>query len=120
MGRWTWRHDCIVSYMVNSIDTEKYTVYSDIPGYTAPGGGSVPPDICVAVHKPDIVPVEKSKKTLHLFELICPLEDYINKRHMENHNKYAHFVTDLSSEQMKCNLTCFEISSRGIITPTES
>ena len=116
-GRWTWRHNCIVSYVVNSIDTEKYSVFSDIPGHTAPGGGSVPPEICVTVQKPDIVVVDKSKKSLHLFELTCPLEDNINKRHLDKEKKYAHFVTDLSSEQMKCNLTCFEISSRGLITP---
>ena len=71
-------------------------MYSDIPGYTAPGEGSVPPDTCVTVQEPDML-VEKSKKTLHLFELTCPLEDNINKRHMEKHDKYAHFLTDMSS-----------------------
>ena len=41
-GRWTWRHNNIVNYVVNSIDKEKYTVYSDLPGHTAAGGGSIP------------------------------------------------------------------------------
>ena len=116
-GRWTWRHNCIVSYVVNSIDTEKYTVFSDIPGHTAAGGGSVPPEICITAQKPDIVIIEKSNKSIHLFELTCPLEQNIQKDHDIKLNKYAHFVTDLSSESMKCNLTCFEVSSRGLITP---
>ena len=30
-GRFTWRHNCVISYIVKSID-EKYTVYSDLPG----------------------------------------------------------------------------------------
>ena len=112
-----WRHNCIVSYVVNTIDTEKYTVFSDIPGHTAAGGGSVPPEICITAQKPDIVIIEKSNKSIHLFELTCPLEQNIQKDHDIKLNKYAHFVTDLSSESMKCNLTCFEVSSRGLITP---
>ena len=116
-GRLTWRHNCIVSYVVNCIDTEKYTVFSDIPGHTAAGGGSVPPGICITAQKPDIVIVEKSLKSIHLFELTCPLEQNIVKKHDIKLNKYAHFVTDFSNESMKCNLSCFEVSSRGLITP---
>ena len=44
-GRFTWRHNCIVNYIVNSVDS-KYTVYSDLPGHTAAGGGSIPPEMC--------------------------------------------------------------------------
>ena len=39
-GRFTWRHNCVINFIVNSID-EKYTVYSDLAGHTAPGGGSI-------------------------------------------------------------------------------
>ena len=49
-----------------------------------------------------------------------PLEQHIEKRHLEKSNKYAHFVTDCSSGTMKCQVTCFEISSRGLITPRNS
>ena len=28
-GRWTWRHNNIVNYVVSSVDREKYIVYSD-------------------------------------------------------------------------------------------
>ena len=60
---------CIISYVVNRIDTEKYSVFSDIHGHTAPGGGSLPSEICINAKKPDMVLVDKSKKSLHLFEL---------------------------------------------------
>ena len=72
-GRYTWRHNCIINYIVNSVD-EKFTVYSDLPGHTAPGGGSIPPEICVTPLKPDIVIIDNQKQTIHLFELTCPSE----------------------------------------------
>ena len=108
------------SYVVSSGDTDKFTVYSDIPGHTTAGGGSIPPEICVTAQKPDIVLIDKSNKSLHLFELTCPLESNINKNHDIKVHKYSHFVTDLSSDSRKCSLTCFEVSSRGLITPKES
>ena len=116
--------DCIVSYVVNSIDTEKYTVFSDIPGHTAAGGGSVPPEICITAQKPDIVIVEKSLKSIHLFELTCPLEQNIKKNHDIKLNKYSHFVTDLSSERMKCRrlgARAIQVTqNRGFIVPNHT
>ena len=112
-GRYTWRHNCIVNYIVNSCD-EKFTVYSDLTGHTAPGGGSIPPELCVTVQKPDIVILDKHNKTIHLFELTCPLEEHIDTRHTEKSNKYAHFVTDITGYQ--CSVDAFEVSSRGFIS----
>ena len=40
-GRMTWRHNNIVKYIVDSIDTNKYKVYSDIEGKTTPNGGTL-------------------------------------------------------------------------------
>ena len=45
-NRYTWRHNCIINYIVSNVDP-KFTVYSDLPGHTAPGGGSIPPELCV-------------------------------------------------------------------------
>ena len=85
-----------------------------MPGHTAPGGGSIPPELCVTVQKPDIVILNKHEKTIHLFELICPLEKYIDTRHTEKSNKYFHFTTDIT--EYKCKVNCFEVSSRGYIS----
>ena len=112
-GRYTWRHNCVVNYIVNSVD-EKYTVYSDLPGHTAPGGGSIPPELCVTAQKPDIVILDKHKKIIHLFELTCPSEKHIDTRNTEKSNKYAHFVTDIT--HYKCTVNCFEVSSKGFIS----
>ena len=94
---------------------------SDIPGYTiwggSPGSRSVPPEICITVQKPDIVIQDKKNKLIHLFELSCAIETNgnIEKRHTEKSNRYAHFVTDMSGGY-KCEVTCFEIGSRGFIS----
>ena len=72
-GRYTWRHNCVVNYIVNSVD-EKFTAYGDLPDHIAPGGGSIPPELCVTVQKPDIVIINKHKKTVHPFKLTLPLD----------------------------------------------
>ena len=61
--------------------------------------------MCVTVQKPNIVLVDESKKSLHLFKLICHMKDNINKRHLEKTIKYAQIETDLSSEHINWNLT---------------
>ena len=95
---------------------EKFTVFSDLPGHTAPGGGSIPPELCVTVQKPDIVILNKHMKKIHLFELTCPLEKHIEARHTEKSNKYAHFVSDIT--EYKCTVDAFEVSSKGYILPS--
>ena len=112
-GIFTWRHNCIVNYIVNSVDT-KFTVFSDLPGHTAAGGGSIPPEICVTAEKPDIVILDNHKKQIHLFELTCPSEKYIDTRNTEKSNKFGHFLTDIT--YWKCTVNCFEVSSKGFIS----
>ena len=80
----------------------------------APGGGTLPPELCVTALKPDIVVVDEKKQEVHIFELTCPLERNIEERHLFKQNKYAHFATDIQS--MKVTVTAFEISSRGFIS----
>ena len=98
------------------VDTTKFSVFSDLPGYTV-GGGSTPPELCITGQKPDIVIQDKKNKSIHLFELSVPIEtnNNIEKRHTEKSNRYAHFLTDMS-DGYSCSVTCFEIGSRGYIS----
>ena len=64
--RYTWRHNNIVNFIVNNVD-KRYQVYSDLPGWEAPGGGTIPPNLCVTNLKPGIVIVDNEKKNLHIF-----------------------------------------------------
>ena len=111
--RYTWRHNCVVNYIVTSVDS-KFTVFSDLPGHMAAGGGSIPPEFCVTTQKPDIVIVDHNKKTIHLYELTCPSEKHIDTRHKEKTDKYSHFTTDIT--HYTCKLACFEVSSKGFLS----
>ena len=61
-GRWTWRHNNVLKYIIDSLDTTKFLVFSDLPGLEAAGGGTIPPEICVTNLKPDIVILDKKKE----------------------------------------------------------
>ena len=86
---------------------------SDLPGHTAPGGGSIPPELCVTSQKPDIVIIDNHMKAIHLYELTCPAERNIDTRNNEKSNKYAHFTTDIT--HLSCKVNCFEVSTKGFL-----
>ena len=71
-------------------------MYADLPGNTADGGGTVPADICVTVHKPDLVIIDEKNNSLYICELTVPYETNIETRHRGKSDKYAHFVTDVT------------------------
>ena len=80
--RFTWRHNNLVNFIVNNVD-KKFKVYRDLDGWQAPGGGTIPPALCVTNLKPNIVMIDKHTKTLHIYELMMPLINNIEKRHTE-------------------------------------
>ena len=108
--RYTWRHDNIANDM-----SSKFDVFSDLPGMGAPGGGTIPPALCVTNLKPDIVILDKHMKTMHIFELTMPLNMNIEQRHKEKTQKYTPFLTDITG--YTCTLCCFKVSSTGFINP---
>ena len=50
-----------------------------------------------------------------MFELTVPDGTNIEIQHNQKINKYFHFTNEMTG--YKCNVTCFEISSLGFITP---
>ena len=110
--RYTWRHNNLVNFIVTNVD-KRYKVYSDIPGWEAPGGGTIPPALCVTNLKPDIVIMDSQTKTLHIYELTMPLSRNIEARHTEKTRKYTPFITDITGFTTKLN--CFEVTSTGFI-----
>ena len=110
--RYTWRHNNLINFIVNNVD-KKFKVFSDLPGWEAPGGGTIPPHLCVTKFKPDIVIIDTNSKNLHIFELTCPLTMNIDKRNLEKSLKYAPFVTDITG--FVCSVNFFEISSTGFV-----
>ena len=73
-GRYTYRHDNILTYISKCLDKSKYQIYVDIEGHQTPAGGTLPPSVIVTTLKPDIVIVDKKAKTASIFELTVPSE----------------------------------------------
>ena len=114
-GRYTWRHNNIINYIVNCLDRTKYEVYSDIAGHETATGGTIPVNVCITPFKPDITITDKKTKTFNIFELTCPMEPNIKKRNKEKTEKYSHFLSDIDCYSP--TLCCFEVGSRCYISP---
>jgi hypothetical protein len=112
-NRYTWRHNNLINFIVTNVDPV-FKVYSDLPGWEATGGGTIPVELCMTNLKPDIVIIDPAKKKLHIFELTVPLTTNIDQRHSEKSRKYAPFVTDITDHD--CTVNCFEVSSTGFIS----
>ena len=95
--------------------TQQNLKFSDLAGKTTSNGRTIPINICITTLRPDITVLDKKTKSFNIFELTCPLETNIGKRHSEKTNKYSHFLTDITS--LKPTVTCFEIGSRGYVSP---
>ena len=89
--------------------------YSNLPGFLAPGGGSIPPHVLVTNLKPDLFIVDDVSRTAILFELTCPWERNIESSHTFKEAKYAPLVADLSRDFRVYHFSV-EISARGFIS----
>ena len=63
----------------------------------------------VTTLKPDIVVIDKARKTLNIFELTVPGEATITTAHKLKLEKYEHFVTDIQLYSVAINP--FEVGS---------
>ena len=98
-----------IGNLASCLDTAKYDCYVDIPGHQHPNGGTLPPEVAVSTLKPDIVIVDKKKKSVAVFELTCPAEHRIATAHTLKANKYSHFESD--NTHMSVTVQPFEIGS---------
>ena len=98
-GRYTWRHNCVLSSLVNYIRPlliEGFTLFADLEGLGAPHGGVIPPHIHVTNLKPDLFLVDEVGKVVVMLELTCPFDTNIERSHDFKREKYAPLVEDLS------------------------
>ena len=108
-GRYTFRHDSVLTYISKCLNKTKYTCYVDIKGFQTPAEGTLPPDVVVTTLKPDIVIIDKISKTVNIFELTVPAEHRIKISHKLKYEKYQHFISDIKSYTV--NLVPFEVGS---------
>ena len=121
-GRYTWRHNSVLSSFINLVRPhmkEGMVLYSDMPGFQAPHGGTVPPHILVTSLKPDIFVFNERSLEVFVFELTCPWDTNIERSHNFKSEKYAPLVADLSCTRI-VHFYSIEVSARGQVTKENS
>ena len=117
-GRFTWHHNSVLSSVISLIRPhlkDGFILYSDMPGYTAPHGGTIPPNILVTAFKPDIVIVSQTSQEVVVLELTCPWDSNIARSHNYKSEKYAPLIADLSQTRV-VSFFAIEVSARGQIS----
>ena len=91
------------------------TLFSDMPGFQAPHGGTIPPHVLVTSLKPDIFIVNELSEEVFVFELTCPWDRNISRSHSYKSEKYAPLVADLAQTRI-VSFFPIEVSARGQVT----
>ena len=117
-GRYTWGHDSVLSTIIGIIRpclNPDYRLYSDLPGYGAPHGGTIPPHVLVTNLRPEIFFVNESLRKAIVFELTCPWDANVQRSHAYKEDKYAPLVADLSRDFTVYHFSV-EVTVRGQIS----
>ena len=117
-GRLTWRHNSVLSSMIEVIRPHLkpgLTLYSDMPGYQAPHGGTIPPHILVTPLKPDLFIFNSQSQEVVVLELTCPWDTNIARSHTYKEEKYAPLIADLSHSRV-VSFFAVEVSARGQVS----
>ena len=117
-GRFTWRHNSVLLSIINFIRPmlkDGFSLFSDLPGFQAPHGGVIPPDVHVTNLKPDLFIIDITSRVVVFFELTCPWDSNVQRSHEYKERKYAPLIADLSSRYRVFNYSV-EISARGQIS----
>ena len=101
--------------LVKSALIPTFRLYSDLPGFLAPGGGSIPPHVLVTNLKPDLFIVDDVSRIAVLFELTCPWDGNIDRSHAYKEDRYAPLIADLSRSYTTYHFSV-EVSVRGQVT----
>ena len=121
-GRFTWRHDNLLHYLIDLIhEGIKHTeaqIFGDLDNTSfAKIGISTIPNECTQTNlRPDICVLWKSLHKMLLFELSVPFELNIDKTHDYKTQKYTSLQTDLEENGYDVTLICLEIGSRGFVS----
>ena len=82
-------------------------VISDLPGARKFGANTINPSLAITPLIPYMV--IETPTEVFICELTVPFETNIDRRHTDKSNKYAHFITDITSK--KCTVLPWEIGA---------
>lgn len=121
LDRFRFRHDSVLAHLVDRIVSSKTAtieVYADLDGWRV-NGGTVPSDLVATGQIPDIVLLDKVKKTIMLLELTCPFDSSqssFNNALDRKTIRYCRLALDCKKLGYTAYNTPLEIRARGVIT----
>ena len=119
--RFTWRHDSVLLQIASTakhLATGETEVFSDLPTFQV-NGTTIPADILVSTgegSKPDLVLLNRGRKTIALLELTCSLPGSALKANTFKNKKYTQLAIDLEEKGYQVFLVPFEVLSPGHIS----
>ena len=117
-GRYTFRHDSVLSTIVHFVGGRLrpgFALFSDLAGFQAPHGGTIPPHVISTSFRPDIFVLNESRREVVIFELTCPWDRNVERSHTFKEDKYAPLAADLSGNYRVFHFSV-EVSARGQIS----
>ncbi len=115
-GRYTWRHDSVLSSIETFIKNEINSTDIDIISDLRQQSWNIPPDIILTSQRPDFVIVNRNQKSIYILELTVPYERNITMEHKYKSEKYAGLIGDLQDIGWSTSYHTFEVGCRGMIT----
>ena len=107
-GRYTWRHNSVLSYLAKSLSSIKNTsLYADLPSFPSPSlntGDSSRPDLVLVLNN----------TTVYLLELTFGVESNIKVNSDRKAAKYHPLRTNLLTEYTNINFVNLSMSALGI------
>ena len=117
-GRTKWRHDSVLNFLTKSILTgkpESLEVFADLPGLDL-NGFTIPPDILPTQQRPDLVILDRNRKTIFVLELTVSFERNFEAANARKTARYTALKSDLEERGYQCHLIPFEVGSRGYVS----
>ena len=115
-GRYTYRHNSILSYIFNLLDKDLYTIGCDLPNATCSSGSTIPTNVVVTTLIPDLVITSQGEKKMWVYELTVPFETRIDEAHSIKESKYDSILMDIENRGYEIEYEPFEIGSRGHVS----
>ncbi len=102
----------IETFIKNEINFTDIDIISDLRQQS----WTIPPDIIPTSQRPDLVIVNRTRKSIYILELTVPYEKNITMEHKYKSEKYARLIGDLQDIGWSTSYHAFKVGCRGMIT----
>ena len=112
LDRFTWRHDSILNFIVNSLQpviNDRSSLYADVNGFPSPS------IITGENYRPDLLFLIQSK-CLYILELTVGFESNLKNNAVRKKEKYMNVVKDMRSNYRCVKFVNLSMSSLGVLS----